>query len=103
MRDNFWTVIAWIFALAAWTSLFIGYFYAEFLVPDVPHTDGTMSDHRFAEIMALIQSFGFGTLAVSCSACCKPMTKPIMLVPVIIGRSIALGVIAIIVAISVIR
>lgn len=103
MNARFWIFAAWAFALISWGSLFLGYSYGEFLVPNVLRPDGKMSDHNFTKMISILQAFGFGVLAPACLIGVKRPVPKALFVPAIIGGSVALGVLAMIGMISVMR
>ena len=102
-NNRFWIAVAWALALISWGSLFLGYSYGEFLVPNVLRPDGKMSEHNFTKMISIIQAFGFGVLAPACLICVKRPVPKALFVPAIIGGSIALGVLAVMGMINVMR
>jgi|SRR5450830_595598 len=102
-NNRFWIAVAWTMALISWVSLFLGYSYGEFLVPNVLRPDGKMSEHNFTKIISIIQAFGFGVFAPACLIGVKRPVPKALFAPAIIGGSIALGVLAVIGMINVMR
>lgn len=100
---RFWIIAAWVLALISWASLFLGYFYAEFLVPNVLRPDEKMSEHNFIQMISLLQAFGFGAFAAVCPIGLKKTIPKALFVPAIVGGSIALGVVAMIGTINAMR